>query len=272
MAELEKRFGKPVVSFFTSFFYPVGIEDEDADMLEGVLQKLDLSEGLVLVINSPGGSGLAAERIVNVCRSYSGTGEFQAVVPNKAKSAATMVCFGASKIYMGTTSELGPIDPQLSLIVDGAPKRFSVHNLVQSYADLFQRVVEETGNLQPYLQQLANYDERDIQEYRSEIDLSEDIAVRTLARGMMEGTPGNRITDNIRIFLTPPKRTKVHGRPIYRDEASECGLNVEFIGTKDRRWELLHELYLRTNNYVDTRVSKCVETKSQAFYTNIPSY
>ncbi|GAH14065.1 unnamed protein product, partial [marine sediment metagenome] len=44
---------------------------------------MDLSKGLALIINSPGGSGLAAERIINVCRSYSGTEEFWAIVPNK---------------------------------------------------------------------------------------------------------------------------------------------------------------------------------------------
>ena len=42
--DLEKELsGVPVVSFFTSFFYPVMIEDIDADMLEGLLQKMDLS-------------------------------------------------------------------------------------------------------------------------------------------------------------------------------------------------------------------------------------
>ena len=72
---LEQKLGRPVVTFFTSFIYPVAIEDTDADMLGGVLRCLDLSQGLALVVSSPGGSGLAAERIINVCRSYSGTEE-----------------------------------------------------------------------------------------------------------------------------------------------------------------------------------------------------
>ncbi|MBO1224139.1 MAG: hypothetical protein JYX80_06900 [Candidatus Scalindua sediminis] len=98
--ELEKKLQKPVISFFTSFVYPVMIEDQDVDMLEGLLQKMDLSNGLAVVISSPGGSGLAAERIINICRSYSETNEFTVIVPNKAKSAATMVCFGAKEIIM----------------------------------------------------------------------------------------------------------------------------------------------------------------------------
>lgn len=98
--ELEKELKRPVVSFFTSLTFPVMIEDADADMLEGVLQKMDLSSGLVLLISSPGGDGLAAERIINICRSYSKTNDYWTIVPGKAKSAATMICFGASKIIM----------------------------------------------------------------------------------------------------------------------------------------------------------------------------
>jgi len=43
---LEQKLGRPVVSFFTSFRYPVMIENADADMLEGVLQKMTLYKWL----------------------------------------------------------------------------------------------------------------------------------------------------------------------------------------------------------------------------------
>ena len=115
LSKLETLIGRPLVTFFTSFQYPVMIEDTDADMLEGVLQQMDLTDGLALCISSPGGDSLAAERIINICRSYSKTGDYWTIVPGKAKSAATMVCFGAAKILMGPTSELGPIDPQISI-------------------------------------------------------------------------------------------------------------------------------------------------------------
>ena len=101
--------------------------------------------------------GLAAERIINICRGYSGTGEYQAIVPNKAKSAATMVCLGASEILMGPSSELGPVDLQASDPQSG--QWFSAYNIVQRYEDLFARAVQETGNLEPYVMQLGRYDE-----------------------------------------------------------------------------------------------------------------
>src|SRR3990167_2865685 len=148
IVKLENVIGRAVISLFTSFKFPVVLSDDDADMLEAVLQTMDLSKGIALLLSSPGGSGLAAERIINICRRYSGTGNYWVIIPGKAKSAATMVSFGASKLIMGPASELGPIDPQYTIIEDGRSKRFSLYNIVQSYKDLFERATKEKGNLQ----------------------------------------------------------------------------------------------------------------------------
>lgn len=263
---LERILGRPVIVYFTSFNHPVMITDEDADMLEGLLQKMDLSNGLALVINSPGGSGLTAERIIRACRSYSGTDEYWAIVPNKAKSAATMVCFGASKILMGPTSELGPIDPQIKINTNTLG---SAYNVIKSYEDLFDRATKSKGRLEPYLQQLSNYNEKEIDHLRMIQSLSEDIAVKTLANGMMKGISEDDIRSKIQIFLTP-EETKTHGRPIYRSDALKCGLKVEKLDAKDDLWKVIYELYIRMNNYVSGRVSKSIETKTYAYAMPIP--
>lgn len=263
--ELENKLGRPVVTFFTSFSAPVSISDDDADMIEGILQTLDLTNGLALMISSPGGDGLAAERIINICRAYSGTDEYWAVVPGKAKSAATMICFGSSKIYMGPASELGPVDPQLIRSDGGMVRRLSVYNVIESYDNLFRRAVRvTTGNLEPYLQQLKRYDEREVKELRAALALSQDIAVRALADGMMRGTSKKRIRKKIKMFLTP-ERTKTHGRPIYQDEADDCGLNVESREPQEDLWKLVYQIYIRTNNFVNSRAPKCVESRTHSY-------
>lgn len=261
---LERNLKRPVFTFFTSFVYPVMVDDSDADMLEGLLTKADLSRGFALFINSPGGSGLAAERILNICRKYSGTKEYWTIVAGKAKSAATMICFGASKIMMGPASELGPVDTQITKTENGEQKRFSVYHLIQSYEDLFQRAVKAQGNLQPYLQQLAHYDEREIREMRSALELSEDIAIKALQTGMMNGEKPVDIKKKIQIFLTP-EQTKTHGRPIYADETGKCGLTVELLAADEKLWQLIHRLYARTNHLVSTGASKCIESATQSF-------
>jgi ClpP class serine protease len=165
--ELEKLFKVPIISYFTSFNSPAMIDDADVDMMIGVLQKTDITKGVALIISSPGGDGLASERLINICRNISGTNKYYVIVRGKAKSAATMLCFGADKIYMSVSSELGPIDPQITFPSDGVMKRFSGFNLVKSYEKLFEQAVNaKSKNLEPYLQQLNRYDERQIEEFR----------------------------------------------------------------------------------------------------------
>lgn len=263
--ELEKEIGQPIISFFTSFTYPVMLEDSDADMLEGVLQKSDLSKGFALLLNSPGGSGLAAERIINLCRSYSGTGQYEVIVPGKAKSAATMICLGASKIIMSKTSEVGSIDPQMTYVEGEQVKIFSVYNILKSYEDLFSKAVKEKGNLQPYLQQLSNYDSREIAEFRSALSLSEDIAIKTLKMGMLSNMSEKEIKGKIKDFLTP-ETVKTHGRPIYAQDALNCGLNIEIKNLKEKFWSTVYELYLRLNNFVSSNDrAKCIESRDYSF-------
>ena len=77
---------------------------------------------------------LAAERIVNICRSFSRDNQYSAIVPKMAKSAATVVSMGADEILMSPTSELGPIDPQIVMEGDGRQLRLvPAHEVIESY-------------------------------------------------------------------------------------------------------------------------------------------
>lgn len=266
---LQKFVKVPVISFFTSFKYPVSIEDNDADILQGVLQKLKLNEGFALFLSSPGGSALAAERIINVCRAYSKTGEYQVIIPGKAKSAATMICLGASKLIMSKTSELGSIDPQVTIIEEGLKRRYSVYNLIKSYENLFKRAVKEKGNLQPYLQQLSHYDERDIAEFITEMKLSNDIVIKALRLGMLSNLNEKDIINKIKVFLTP-EEVKVHGRPIYVQGAIDCNLNVEFIEPDSEFWLIVYELFIRLDNLVsNNNIAKCIESMDYSFVASL---
>lgn len=260
--------GRTLVTFFTTFGYTAEIDDDDPDMIQSVLQPLDLSKGLALMISSPGGDGLAAERIVRVCRSYSGTKDFWAIVPAKAKSAATLVCFGASKILMAPPSELGPIDPQIVKVEKDVRKQFTAHGLVSGYDRLFSAANKTKGNLEPYIQQLNYYDDRDINKYRSFIKLSEDMAIKVLSSGMMQGKSAAEIRKCIRIFLEPEAGTHTHGRPIYGMEAETCKLNIEHIDVKSDFWKHLYELYVRSHRYTNGSgiADKCVESRESGSY------
>lgn len=264
--KIETILGRPLVSFFTSFVHPVQIDDDDADIIQSVLSRTDISNGFALLINSPGGDGLAAERIINVCRSYSGTDEFVAIVAGKAKSAATMICMGSSKIMMAAPSELGPVDPQIIHEEDGQRKIFSAYSIVNTYDKLFRGATKAKGNLQPYIQQLANFDAREIAKYKSYIDLADDISIKSLETGMLKGKSKTTIKENIKVFLDPAAGTVAHGRPIYLPEAKSCGLVIDEIEVSSEVWKLLYELYVRADQFVTQFAAKMVESKEDGFY------
>ena len=260
--------GRQVVAFHSSFVYPSYIDDSDADVIEDLLRSNNRKQGLTLIINSPGGLPLSAERIINVCREYSES-DFEVIVPKMAKSAATMICFGASKIWMSKTGELGPIDPQVTLKVDGRWKQYSVHNIIRSYESLVEQAVVSEGNIEPYLQQLQRFDARDIAQHKQMIALAETIAIEHLQSGMLSGKTELEIRDLILPF-TDPEETLEHGRPIGIETARKSGLAVEEIKLDSKLWEYVSELHLRSDWYVTNMALKIFETKHTSLEIQIP--
>ena len=221
-----------MIALAHSWTYPGGsLASDDLDTLEEVLRVS--SQGghrkIHLLLNSPGGDALAAERAINICRTYSKDGTFKVVVPRLAKSAATMICLGAEEIFMSPTSALGPIDPQIALSQDdGSHKWFAAHEIIESYEALFRGASRAKGNLEPYLQQLARFDAAEIRRIKSLQKLSENIAIRILGKGVMAGRKPSYIKRKMTPLLDP-KYTIVHGRAIYVDEVSASGLVVRTL-------------------------------------------
>jgi len=68
-------------------------------------------------LDSPGGSADAAYKLVLLLRHYGH--RLRVVVPDYAKSAATLVALGADEIFMGPAAELGPLDAQIQYETEG---------------------------------------------------------------------------------------------------------------------------------------------------------
>ena len=67
---------------------------------------------LVLFLYSTGGDTMVPWRLVNLIREY--CKEFIVLVPDKAFSAATLICLGANEIVMTKMAALSPIDPSVA--------------------------------------------------------------------------------------------------------------------------------------------------------------
>lgn len=149
-----------------------------------MLDALGQCENLDLMINSPGGFGEAAEKLVMMCREHC-TGEFRVVVPNFAKSAGTMIALGGDAIVMGYVSELGPIDPQYQINIGNTVQYVSGQSFIQAYKAAQEEVRQAMKRGESpvgYLQSLSasTLEPAFIEHCRRGIEFSRDIAKKFL--------------------------------------------------------------------------------------------
>jgi len=110
---------------------------------EELLVDADPDEDLHLLLDTPGGDGEAAIRIVRSAQAR--CRELTVIVPNQAKSAGTILALGAHHILMGPTSDLGPIDPQFQ-----QPSRqglFSAKDLIAAVDQAEKAIAAKPGYL-----------------------------------------------------------------------------------------------------------------------------
>ena len=112
LGKLEKEFAADVVFFYgeihTSIIRPFRDLIEDLKKPENTPVA---QNKLVIILNTPGGSAEAVEKLADIIRHHCTDVSF--VVPDFAMSAGTIFCMSGNRIYMDYSSSLGPIDPQV---------------------------------------------------------------------------------------------------------------------------------------------------------------
>jgi len=90
-------------------------------------------------LESPGGDAHAAYKLVVLLRAVSS--RIRVIVPDYAKSAATLLTLGADEIYMAPAAELGPLDYQIPR-EGGVTSRISALDIARSVEDLASLAVD----------------------------------------------------------------------------------------------------------------------------------
>jgi hypothetical protein len=264
LRKLQDALGRTVIAFFTSQTYPVAVDQTDADMLEDVLRQTSLRNGLCLMLDTPGGDGITAERIVRICRVYSNN-NFDVFVARRAKSAGTIIAMGANKILMGETSALGRIDPQILIKEkNGTQSLLPAHVIVTSFDELVNKAKSLEPHMEIYLLQLHDYDTIQIELIRRQLKMTEDIAVRCLKEGMLADISKKEIKKKIAPFVTPGV-TKSHARDIFFDEARKTGLKIELVRHDNPTWTIVSEFYALAWNFVTSKHCKLMESQDCHF-------
>jgi len=248
--ELIKRIqqvtGRKLAVYTASMSHPIsGIMHLDAPLFEDCMRVCEGSKG-DLMINSPGGDANVAEKILRMCR-FRFNEEFNVIIPNYAKSAATMIALGADKILMGYLSEIGPADPQITNVLpNGQTQLIPARAYIQGLEFIRERINKGESAI-VYAPIIAQIRPEMIAYCQDAIDFSKDFLRRWLPQGVLKGSNIN--PEDVIKELVVGETYKSHGQVIgYEDAKSLLGDRVELIDPKGDLWNLVWELYLRSTH------------------------
>jgi len=255
---LSKRFKarNRLISYIMRFDHPKSmVSSADVAALEAILNSISQAEQLNVIIHSPGGDGSIIEKMVEMCRGHlpRNNAILRVIVPNIAKSAATLFSLGADTIVMGYCSELGPIDPQVRVAVSGITQYISALAFVEARDELMRQVQEATKANEPttaLLQQLAGLNIPFTHEMQNQITFAENTAARLLQKYMLKSIKKDAEREakarEIAKKLLSKQLFPVHGHFIDAHNAKDdLGLDVVFLDRTDDLWKLIWEYYIR---------------------------
>lgn len=222
------------------------------DILHDVEQGSDLD----LLLHTPGGDVDQAERIVLLCRKRVGDGSFRVVVPDSAKSAGTLIAIAADMIVMGEPSELGPIDPQVTITTaKGEP----MVRPAQSFLDGLEAIVTGAGDelSAAYFPLLDKLDPALIDFCRKALQRSEQFAEKFLTKYMLSDDPTK--AKNVAHALNNVGEHLSHGAVIDAERALELGLKIDLLPHDDDLWQAYWRLYCEMRIALTSQGSRLYE-------------
>jgi hypothetical protein len=216
-------------------------------LFEELVHDADPAQDLHLMLETPGGDGETAIRVVRSAQAR--CRELTVIVPNQAKSAGTILLMGAHRILMGPTSDLGPVDPQFP-----TPKGlYSAKDLIAAVARAEKALAENPDSYPLQVALLADFTAVMVQQARSALDRSGDL-VREALRSNPDRTlrQVNQLAKALQEKLIDLPQD--HGAVFDAKDAEEAGLPVQHADPRSDQWRAIWELWTK---YFDLQCFVC---------------
>lgn len=215
-----------------------GITTRGVTLFEELLYDANPREDLHLLLHSPGGDAETAIRIVRAAQSR--CREFTVIVPDRAKSAATLLSLGAHHIMMGPASDLGPIDPQSYRNGEWV----SAKDVIAAVDYAVEKVSASPDTHSIYASLLSDINALVLQEARAALERSSDQLEEAL-----KSNPDRKPEEvtMLKENLQEPMidRPATHTALFSTIDAIEAGLPVIKADPSGRQWKLIWRLWAK---------------------------
>lgn len=233
--------------------------DPDMGAFMEVVHGLPTEKGLDLILNSPGGSAEAAEAIIKYLRGR--FPKLRVIVPVAAMSAASMMTMAADEIIMGAHSQLGPIDPQITIYTTEGPRFAPAAAIIQQFEEARADLRENPSHITAWLPMLQSYQPALLKICKDSANLSKSIVADWLEKYMLSNSDNAKErAERIAEFLGDYDRFKSHSRGIDRSQLRDIGLNIRDLEDDDKLQDLVLSVHHSISHLIDkTPTTKIVE-------------
>lgn len=202
---------------------------------------------LDLILHSPGGTAEAAEAIVDYLRGRFPT--LRVVVPVAAMSAATMVAMAADEIVMGTHSQLGPIDPQITIATPEGPRSAPAAAIRAQFDEARRDLADHPEHTAAWLPILRSMAPALLQICENAEQLAKSMVTEWLATHMFAGD-GDRESkaDRVASELTNYEELNSHGRRLNASRLQSLGLKVTMLESDQHLQDLVLSVHHAVNH------------------------
>jgi len=226
----------------------MSINMEDYYTIVDLLRKTN-SKKLDFYIETPGGSGTAAEDIVTFLRHKFDYVNF--VISGEAKSAGTIIALSGNDISMTETGSLGPIDAQ---VVIGRSNQ-SAYDYIE-WIDEKRGEAAKNGGLNPFdATMVAQISPGELKGVGNALNFAQDLVVDWLCKYKFKDwtktkTRGNPVTEECRKQrareiardLLNHSKWRTHGRSLKYNDLTEIGLQIAKIDDNPDLAELVYRI------------------------------
>lgn len=242
--EIEQLRGRPLIVYFSKFIVPKGVTPsismEDIEGFTDLVNSVNNSESVDVLIHSPGGSADVTERIVNILQTK--FKEVHFLIPHSAYSAATMLALSGDSITIHPSATLGPIDPQ----IDGIPAR----SIKRGFENAKSKIKDEGPQVLPaYIPLIQKYTLHLLEICEDAEKLSKELVHDWLKAKMLKGKDKTEIEKVVDYFSAYDVHL-THSRPLLFDKLKGFGLPIAIPEKKLQ--DLLWEIYLHVSGFLNS--------------------
>lgn len=206
-------------------------------LIEELVMGASPTQPMHLMLSSPGGDGEVAVRLVRSMQSRCST--LTIIVPDMAKSAATIMCLGADELLMGPAADLGPVDPQLQ-VNDGL---VGARDIEQAVSSAEERVQAAPEAFPLYASLLADVNMLMVEQARSAKARSYDLIGEALACSGRSSRGRSKLIEKLKASLVDD--AVVHGATLGPSQAKKLGLPVKEADLNSEEWKLIWSLWTK---------------------------